>query len=158
MNKIFNTGFVVRVFTRLVGVTLLTVALNGCVAMSSLSTAMSIYQMLGGSDVIGGLSNTLLNSAMTDPRLSGLLGSINPTTASPQIANQLCATLGGGCAAPFSNEQVSAGATRLSPEQKMAVSDNLGTSLNAITNNPTVRDAVIKSLSPQIGGILGALL
>ena len=158
MNKIFNTGFVVRTFTRLVGVTVLALGLNGCLAMSSLSTAMSIYQMLGGSDVIGGLSNTLLNSAMTDPRLSGLLGSINPTTASPQIANQLCATLGGGCAAPFSTEQVSAGAARLTPEQKTAVSDNLGTSLNAITSNPMVRDAVVKTIGSQMGGILGALL
>lgn len=139
-------------------VVVLVTGLNGCVAMSGLSAAMSIYDMLGGSSVLSGLANNILTSSMSDPRLSSMLSTINPSTATPQITNQLCSLLGGGCAAPFTTQQVAAGSARLTPEQQSAVSDNLGNALNAVTSNTMVRNAVVNSLGSQVSGILGALL
>jgi hypothetical protein len=95
---------------------------------------------------------------MSDPRLSTMLSTINPSTATPQITNQLCSLLGGSCIAPFTQQQVAAGSARLTQEQQSAVSDNLGNALNAVTSNTMVRNAVINSLGSQVSGILGALL
>ncbi len=139
-------------------VVVLVTGLNGCAAIATLNTAMSIYDMLGGSSVLSGLVNNLLTSSMSDPRLSIMLSTINPGTATPQITNQLCSILGGSCIAPFTQQQVAAGAARLTPEQQSAVSDNLGNALNAVTSNTMVRNAVINSLGSQVTGILGALL
>lgn len=139
-------------------VVVLLTGLNGCAAIATLNTAMSIYDMLGGSSVLSGLANNILTSSMSDPRLSSVFSTLNPGTATPQITNQLCSILGGGCAAPFTEQQVAAGVARLTPEQQSAVSDNLGHALNAVTTNPTVRNAVVNSLGSQVSGILGALL
>jgi hypothetical protein len=139
-------------------VVILITGLNGCAAIAGLNAAMSIYDMLGGSSVLSGLANTILTSSMSDPRLSGMLSTINPDTATPQITNQLCSLLGGNCIAPFTQQQVAEGSARLTPEQQSAVSDNLGNALNAVTSNPMVRNAVVNSLGSQVSGILGALL
>jgi hypothetical protein len=139
-------------------VVVLVTGLNGCAAVSGLNAAMSIYDMLGGSTILNGLVNNLLTSSMSDPRLSSMLSTINPGTATPQITNQLCSLLGGNCIAPFTEQQVVAGAARLTPEQQSAVSDNLGNALNTVTSNTLVRNAVINSLGSQVSGILGALL
>jgi hypothetical protein len=95
---------------------------------------------------------------MKDPRLAGLLGKVNPTAATPKVADQMCAALGGGCKAPFTDQQVAAGADRLTPEQKTAVSENFGSSLSSVTNNAVLREAVTKSLGSKMGGVLGALM
>jgi hypothetical protein len=139
-------------------VVVLVTGLNGCAAVSGLNAAMSIYDMLGGSSVLSSLANTILTSSMSDPRLSSMLSTINPSTATPQITNQLCSLLGGNCIAPFTQQQVAAGSARLTPEQQSAVSDNLGNALNAVTSNTMVRNAVVNSLGSQVSGILGALL
>lgn len=139
-------------------VVILITGLNGCAAIAGLNAAMSIYDMLGGSSVLSGLANTILTSSMSDPRLSGMLSTINPDTATPQITNQLCSLLGGNCIAPFTQQQVAEGSARLTPEQQSAISDNLGNALNAVTSNPMVRNAVVNSLGSQVSGILGALL
>lgn len=144
--------------TKWASVVVLITGLNGCAAIATLNTAMSIYDMLGGSSVLSGLANNLLTSSMSDPRLSSMLSTINPSTATPQITNQLCSLLGGNCIAPFTEQQVAAGAARLTPEQQSAVSDNLGNALNAVTSNTMVRNTVINSLGSQVSGILGALL
>ncbi|MDP3839203.1 MAG: hypothetical protein Q8Q54_09805, partial [Methylococcales bacterium] len=124
-------------------VVVLVTGLNGCAAIAGLNAAMSIYDMLGGSSVLSGLANTILTSSMSDPRLSGMLSTINPDTATPQITNQLCSLLGGNCIAPFTQQQVAEGSARLTPEQQSAVSDNLGNALNAVTSNTMVRNAVV---------------
>ncbi|MDP3007930.1 MAG: hypothetical protein Q8N30_02520 [Methylococcales bacterium] len=139
-------------------VVVLITGLNGCAAIAGLNAAMSIYDMLGGSSVLSGLANTILTSSMSDPHLSGMLSTINPDTATPQITNQLCSLLGGNCIAPFTQQQVAEGSARLTPEQQSAVSDNLGNALNAVTSNTMVRNAVVNSLGSQVSGILGALL
>lgn len=145
-------------FAKWASIVVLVTGLNGCAAIATLNTAMSIYDMLGGSSVLSGLANNILTASMSDPRLSSMLSTINPGTATPQITNQLCSILGGGCVAPFTQQQVAAGAARLTPEQQSAVSDNLGNAMNAITSNTMVRNAVINSLGSQVSGILGALL
>jgi len=104
------------------------------------------------------LAGNMMTSSMKDPRLAGLLGKVNPTAASPKVADQMCAALGGGCKAPFTDQQVAAAADRLTPEQKTAVSENFGSSLNSITSDPTLRSAVTKTLGSKMGGVLGALL
>jgi hypothetical protein len=139
-------------------VVVLVTGLNGCVAMAGVNAAMSIYDMVGGSSVLSGLASNILTASMSDPRLSSMLSTINPSTATPQITNQLCSLLGGSCTAPFTQQQVTAGAARLTPEQQSAVSANLGNALNTVTSNTMVRNAVINSLGSQVSGILGALL
>jgi len=131
--------------------------LCACSGMSSMGSAGSLYDQLGGMDSVSKMANSVVSSSIKDPRLSSLLGSVNSATATPKVADQLCASLGGGCKAPYSDQQVAAAADRLTPEQKSAVSDNLSSSLGSITSNPMLRSAVTKALGPKMGGILGAL-
>jgi hypothetical protein len=109
-------------------------------------------------DSISKLAGNMVTSSMKDPRLAGLLGKVNPTAATPKVADKICSALGGGCKAPFTDQQVAAGADRLTPEQKTAVSENFGSSLNSVTNNAVLREAVTKSLGSKMGGVLGALM
>ena len=147
-----------RIFSRIAGVAVLAAGLGGCAGMDSMGSAASLYQQLGGTDAVSKLAGNMVNSSMKDPRLSGLLGKVNPSAATPKVADQMCAALGGGCKAPFSDQQVAAAADRLSPDQKAAVSQNFGSSLNSVTSNPALREAVTKSLGSKMGGILGALV
>lgn len=147
-----------RTFTSLAGVAVLAVGLNGCSGMGSMGSTASLYQQLGGMDSMSKLAGNMVSSSMKDPRLAGLLGKVNPTAATPKVADQMCAALGGGCKAPLTDQQVAAGADRLTPEQKTAVSENFGSSLNSVTNNAVLREAVTKSLGSKMGGVLGALM
>ena len=104
------------------------------------------------------LGSNLLSSAMKDPRLTSLLGQVNPAVAAPKVNNQLCSALGGGCSAPFSDDQLTAAANKLTPAQKTAVSENFASSLASVASNPAVREAVTTALGPKLGGIVGALL
>ena len=136
----------------------LVLGLNGCGGTTStMSSAMSLYDQLGGKESVSKMASSLVNSSMKDPRLSGLLGGVNPSTASAKVSDQMCATLGGGCTAPYTDSQVAAAADRLTPVQKTAVSENFASSLNSLTSNPALRDAVTKSLGSKMGGILGGL-
>src|SRR5215470_8534082 len=74
-----------------------------------------MFEMVGGMDTVSKLASSLLKSASSDPRLSGLLGKMNTSTASPKLADQMCAMLGGGCKAPLTDQQVTAGAKKLNP-------------------------------------------
>lgn len=146
-----------RTLSRFLGVVTVAAALSGCGGMESMGSAASLYQQLGGMETVNKLAGNMLTSSMKDPRLAGLLGNVSPSAATPKVANQMCATLGGGCQAPFTDQQVAAGADRLTPEQKTAVSENFGSSLNSVTSNALVREAVSKSIGSKMGGILGAL-
>src|SRR4051794_28162568 len=77
----------------------------------------SMFQMMGGMDSIKKLSTNLLQSAVKDPRLTGLLGTVDPTAASPKLADQMCSMLGGGCKAPLSEQQIAAGSGKLDTTQ-----------------------------------------
>jgi truncated hemoglobin YjbI len=123
-----------------------------------MGSSAELFQQLGGMDSVSKLAGSMLNSSMQDPRLSGLLGGVDKSAASSKVADQMCSALGGGCAAPYTNDQLSAAANKLSPAQKSAVSDNFTTALNSVTSNPAVREAVTKSLGSKMGGIVGALI
>jgi hypothetical protein len=147
-----------RSTSRIAAVAAFCLALGSCTGVDSAGSAASLFNQLGGMETVTKLGSDLLASAMKDPRLTSLLGKVNPSLASPKVANQLCAALGGGCDAPFTDDQIANAANKLSPEQKEAVSDSFASTLNAITSNPALREAVTKSLGPKMGGIVGALL
>jgi hypothetical protein len=148
-----------RTLVRAAGAAVLAVGLGACSSMSSMtSAAPSLYQQLGGTQAVTKMGGDLLSSAMKDPRLSGLLGKVNPSTANVKVADQLCAALGGGCKPAFTDEQVAAAADRLNPDQKKALSENFSSALNSATSNPALREAVTKSLGSKMSGIMGALL
>ena len=135
----------------------LVLSLSSCSGTTA-SSAASLFQQLGGMDTVTKLGNGLLSGVMKDPQLASLLGQVNPAVAGPQVSNQLCAALGGSCKAPFSDDQIAKGASKLSADQKAAVSKNFSSTLASLASNPAVTDAVTKAIGPKLGGIVGSLL
>jgi hypothetical protein len=82
------------------GVSAAVLALGGCGAMAPVNSNPSLYQQLGGMDSMNKLASDVVGASMKDPRFSTLLRDVNPAAASAKVANQLCSTLGGGCARP----------------------------------------------------------
>jgi hypothetical protein len=135
-------------------------SLVGCSNMGSIgSMGSSAYDMLGGTSGVTKLAGGLVDSAMKDPRLSALTAGKSGSTAATttKMSDQLCALLGGGCKAPLSDSQLSAAASKLSPDQSKALSENFTTALNGVTSNPAVRDTVTKTLGSKLGGLGGLL-
>ena len=126
-------------------------------AADPLTSAMNLYQQLGGAETVNKLAGSLLGIAKKDSRLASLLGKVQSATATPQLSNQLCATLGGGCAAPFTDAQISSATQKLTSPQKTAIAEALKSSLKTVSSNPLVRDQVSKMLGPKVGGILALL-
>ena len=118
----------------------------------------NLFEAVGGMDTVSKLASSLLSSAAKDPRLAGLLGKMNTSTATPKLTDQLCAMLGGGCKAPLTDQQISAGAKKLNPSQTKALSDNFSSALNAVSSNPLVKEGITKAIGPKLGGIVGALI
>jgi hypothetical protein len=134
-------------------------ALTGCSGMGSVESTPtpSLYQQLGGMNSMNKLAGDVVNASMKDPRFSGLLRDVDPATASAKIANQLCAALGGGCARPYSDAQIDAASLHMTLAQRMAVKDNFTSSLNSLTSDPALRDAVMRTLGSRIDSIVGAV-
>lgn len=126
-------------------------------AADPLTSAMNLYQQLGGAETVGKLASSLLGSAKKDSRLASLLGKADSAVATPKLSDQLCATLGGGCAAPFTDAQIASATQKLTSPQKTAIAETLKSSLKTVTANPLVRDAITKALGPKLGGILALL-
>jgi hypothetical protein len=118
----------------------------------------SLLKQLGGSDMVGKLSNSFLQSAVKDPRLSGLLGKVDPSAVSPKLSDQMCSMLGGDCKAPLTDEQIAAGEKKLDANQKKALSDNFSSALGSAASNPLVKEGVNSVIGPKLGGIVGALI
>ena len=118
----------------------------------------SLFQQLGGMEMVGKLASGFLQKAVKDPRLAGLLGKVKPDAVSPKLSEQMCAMLGGSCKAPLTDQQIAAGEKKLDPNQKKAVSENFSSSLSSITSNPLVKEGVSRMLAPKMGGIVGALI
>ena len=118
----------------------------------------NLFQMMGGMDAVKKLAGTFLQSSASDPRLAGVLGKVDTTAATPKLADQMCSMLGGGCKAPLSDQQISAGASKLDASQTKALGDNFGSALNSVTGNPLVKEGVSKAVAPKLGGIVGALI
>ena len=139
------------------GVSAAVLALTGCSGMGSVASTPSLYQQLGGMDSMNKLASDVVSASMKDPRFSSLLRNVNPATASAKVADQLCAALGGGCARPYSDAEIEAASLRMTPDQQTAVKDNFISSLNSLTSNPALRDAVTKTLGSRIDSIVGAV-
>jgi hypothetical protein len=124
-----------------------------------MSSAASAFDQLGGMSSVNKLASGMVNSSLKDPRLSGLTAgrSIDAAASSAKVSDQLCAILGGGCKAPLSNDQLSAAANKLSPDQAKALSDNFTSTLNSLSSNPAVRDTVTKAIGSKLGGLAGLL-
>ena len=118
----------------------------------------ALFQQLGGSDMVSKLSSSFLQKAVKDPRLSGLLGKVNPGDLSPKVSQQMCAMLGGDCKAPLTDQQIAAGEKKLDPNQKKALSDNFSSALGSVGGNPLAKEGVARMLGPKMGGIVGALI
>jgi truncated hemoglobin YjbI len=134
-------------------------SLVGCSSMGSMSTAASAFDQLGGMNNVKQLADGFVNTSMKDPRLSGLLAgkTVDSTASSAKVSDQLCSMLGGGCKAPLNDDQLKSAASKLSPEQSKALTDNFSSTLNSLASNPAVRDAVTKTLGSKLGGLGGLL-
>ena len=130
----------------------------GLAVGNSMAQLGSLFQQLGGMDMVGKLSSSFLQSSVKDPRLSGLLGKVNPSAVSPKLTNQLCAMLNGGCKAPLTDQQIADGEKKVDTNQKKALTDNFSSSLGSVASNPLVKQGVNSIVGPKIGGIVGALL
>ena len=144
-----------RIFANLAGGLLVAVALNGC---SSLGTAASLYDQLGGMGQVTKLAGGMMNSLVKNPEMLGLLSKVDTSGATTKVADQLCSALGGDCAAPFSADQIANAAGKLNPAQTEAVSNSFSSALKTVTDSPELTSAITKSLGDQLGGIVGALL
>ena len=71
----------------------------------------NLFQMMGGTETVGKLAGSLLQSSTKDPRLAGLLGKADMSAITPKLADQMCSMLGGGCKAPLTDQQIAAGAS-----------------------------------------------
>ena len=129
-------------------------SLAGC---SSGSTA-SLFNQLGGMDTVSKLASTFLGDAAKNPQLSGLLGGANTSAVAPKLSDQLCATLGGGCKAPLTDDQIKAASAKVTPEQNKALNDTLTSALKTVGSTPAVSNAISSVLGPQLGGIVAGLL
>jgi hypothetical protein len=125
--------------------------------------SQGLMAQMGGMGSMSSLAGSFLKSSAEDGRLSGLLGDKLSDAGSRDalqlgLSNQLCSMLGGGCAASVSEEQIAAGAEKVTPEQAAALNDNLGRSLGEMNLSSTLKDAVSNAVAPKLPGIIGALL
>jgi hemoglobin len=141
-------------FSQLLIIFPLLAALSAC----SSTGAMSLVDQLGGMGQVTKLAGGFVNNMVSNPTLSGLLANVDTSAATAKMSDQLCAGLGGDCTPPFTNDQIADAASKLSPEQKSAVSSSFSSALASVTTSPAVRDAVTKTLGSKMSGIVGSLL
>jgi hypothetical protein len=89
-----------------------------CTGQGIAQSIGNLFQLAGGMDTVKKLSTSVLESAVKDPRLAGVLGKMDTKAATPKLGDQFCATLGGGCKAPLTVEQIAAGSRKLVASQK----------------------------------------
>ena len=138
----------------------LAVTLCGCSSMGSAASAVSAYEKLGGSSNLTSIASGLVNSSLKDPRLSGLTAgkNVDASAVSGKVSNQLCSMLGGGCSAPLTDSQLSTAASRVSPDQSKAISENFTSSLNRVVSDPKVRELVTNTVGSKVPSVLAGLL
>jgi len=132
--------------------------LTSCSTMGS--TASSAYKMLGGTQGIEKLAGNFLSSSLKDPSLAGLTSgkNIDSASATTKLSNQLCSSLGGGCKAPLTDQQISSAASNLTSDQSTSITNNFSSALSKVTSDPTVQELVTKTVGSKVPGILAALL
>lgn len=139
------------------------VGLCACSSMGSvgsLANGTSLFQKLGGARNVSSMASDLVNRSIKDPRLASLTSgrNIDPAASSGKVSSQLCSMLGGGCAAPMTDSQIASAASKITPDQSRAISDNFNSSLSRIASNSTVRNQVAKAVGNKIPGVIGGLL
>ncbi|HXZ58594.1 MAG TPA: hypothetical protein VEG26_00320 [Steroidobacteraceae bacterium] len=135
--------------------------LTGWAQLPSLSSlGGSAFQMLGGSQAVSSMAGNFVGSAMQDPRLASLLKgkNVDPAAVSAKVSDELCALLGGGCKAPLTNSQVASAASKLTPTQSKAITDNFNSALSKAASDPLVSQAVTQAVGNKIPGVLAGLL
>lgn len=139
---------------------LIAVAVVGCSSMGSAASATSVFDKIGGSKNVTSIASDLVSSSLKDPRLAGLTAgkTVDASAASAKVSDQLCAALGGGCTAPMSDSQLASAASKVTPEQSKAISDNFSSSLGRVVSDPSVRSLVSKTVGSKLPGILGGVL
>ncbi len=120
--------------------------------------ANSLFEQIGGMNTVNQLAAEFLQSSSNDPHLSDLFSGVDTAVMGAQMGNQLCATLGGECAAPLTEKDIKKGTKKLTDEQSSALSANFRTALAGVTQSPLLQQAVDAVVGPEIGGIVGALL
>ena len=148
-----------RTYIALIGLAFAT-SLAGCSSMGSMgSMGSTAFDMLGGMDGVTKLAGGLVEAAMKDPRLSALTAgkSGNTAASTAKMSDQLCGMLGGGCKAPLTDSQLSAAASKLTPDQSKALSENFDSALSSVASNPAVRDTVTKALGSKVGSLGGLI-
>ena len=131
--------------------------LVACKSMGA--SAKSAYDMLGGTKGVESLASNFLNSSLKDSSLSGLTSAKNfdSASATAKLSNQLCSSLGGGCKAPFTDQQISSAASNLTSDQSKAITNNFSSALSKVTSDPTVSELVTKAVGNKVPGILASL-
>ena len=117
-----------------------------------------LFQLVGGMDTVKKLSTNVLQSATKDPRLAGVLGKMDTSVATPKLADQFCATLGGGCKAPLTEKQIATGSSKLDASQTDALREHFSSALNTVTGNSMAKEALAKAITPKLAGMVGALI
>lgn len=128
--------------------------------LTSLMGSMSAFKALGGKEKVASLANRFVDSSLKDPLLARLTAgkNIDPAATSGKVSRQLCAMLGGGCTAPLSDSQVSAAASKVSPQEATAISDHFSSALRRVVSNPAVRTAIMKAIGGKLPGVLTGFL
>jgi len=134
--------------------------LSGCSSMGSAASAVSAYEKLGGSSNMSSIASGFVNSSLKDPQLSSLTAgkSVDPTSTTEKVSNQLCSLLGGGCKAPLSSSQLTEAASKVSPDQSKAISQHFASALNSVVSDPHVRELATKTVGSKLPGVLTGLL
>lgn len=99
-----------------------------------------------------------LKSAASDPRLKSLFGGKDVTAMTSKFSDQLCSVLGGGCKAPLSAGQITAGARKLNETQTSAVGEVFSGAMSKSGVNSMTQGLVNQAIGPQLAGILGGLI
>ncbi|HEY9035937.1 MAG TPA: hypothetical protein VIM96_04420 [Pseudomonadales bacterium] len=127
--------------------------------LSSLSpTAGALFDQLGGMSTVNALTSSFLQSSSEDPALKAMFAGADTATLNAQVANQLCANLGGDCKPPLTEKKIKKGAKSLTAAQSSALSANFKTALSGVTQSSLMQQAVNAAVGPEIGGIVAALL
>ncbi len=139
---------------------LIALVVVGCSSMGSAASAASLFDKMGGSKTVTSIASDLVSSSLKDPRLAGLTAgkTVDTSAASAKVSDQLCAALGGGCKAPLSDSQIASAASKVTPDQSKAISDNFSSVLGRVVSDPSVRSLVSNAVGSKLPGILGGIL
>jgi hypothetical protein len=146
------TGTIV---TRVLVAFALVVGLGGC---SSMGSATSLFDQLGGMNSVRSLSDAFVNNVASDGRTKSLLSGANMDSLKTKMGDQFCALMGGSCKAPLTESQITDAGKKVNASTASALGDSLSKALDSVKAVPGVKEGVTKLMGPQLGGIVAGLL